>query len=220
MIPTSEIHKVVRSAGIFLAVTAIVANSSAQTPTGTKPPAKIQGAAIDAAGGQPGVTQPATNPSPATTARVGLTTPGAPVETPPANGKYLTVEFDKLASFDFDPPSNTNRVSTVDEADKLIPDDIKALDKKKVTVTGYMIPITTDGNKATEFLIIRNQYGCCFGSPPKLNELVTVKVPGKGVEEEMGQPVTIKGTLHVGTIRDAGDVTGLYRMDGEALVGE
>jgi hypothetical protein len=36
----------------------------------------------------------------------------------------------------------------------------------------------------------------------------------------MGQPVTIKGTLHVGAIRDAGDVTGLYRMDGEALVDE
>jgi hypothetical protein len=53
-----------------------------------------------------------------------------------------------------------------------------------------------------------------------MNELVTVKVGGKGLEPNMGQPVTIKGTLHVGAIRDAGDVTGLYRMDGEALVDE
>ena len=121
-------------------------------------------------------------------AKAGASTTAAPVDTPATTGKYLNVEFDQLAAFDFDPPSTTNLVGSVDEADKLIPGNIKALDKKKVTVTGYMMPIATDGNKVTEFLIIRNPYSCCFGSPPRLNELVTIKVPGKGVEGRCFSP--------------------------------
>lgn len=213
-------RKTVQTAGIFLAVATLATTSSAQLGVGKNPPAKIQGGTIDAAP-QPVVAKIGTTakPAPATASTV---TNAPPVETPTPKGGYATVEFDELASFDFDPPSipATNRVVTADEADKLVPAAIKALDKKKVTVTGFMIPITTEGNNTTEFLIIRNQFGCCFGSPPKLNELVTVKIAGKGVEQQMGQPVTVKGTLHVGTIRDSGDVTGVYRMDGEALVGD
>jgi hypothetical protein len=219
MIPSSQNRKVVHAAGIFLAVTAFVTCSFAQAAAGTKSPPNIQGESTGVTASQPAATPTVTNPSPTAPAKAGACA-AAPVETPAPAGKYLDVQFDKLASFDFDPPSTTNQVATVDDADKLIPKGIMALDKKKVTVTGYMIPTTMNGDKVTEFLIIRNQFGCCFGSPPKLNELVTVKIPGKGVAEETGQPVTIKGTLHVGTIRDAGDVTGLYRMDGEALVGE
>jgi hypothetical protein len=204
--PTPQIRKVVQAAAMFLAVAAFVSINSAQTTAGTKPPVKIQGETIGAAGAQPVVTQSMTN-SPRT-------------ETPAANGKYLPVAFDKLGYFEFDPPSTTKQAGSVDEADKLIPPEVKVLDNKKVTLRGYMIPIATEGNNTTEFLLVRISCSCCYGSPPKLNEVVTVKVPGKGVKEELVQPVTVKGTLHVGTIRDAGDVTGLYRMDGEALVGE
>jgi len=41
---------------------------------------------------------------------------------------------------------------------------------------------------------------------------------GKGIVADTGVAVAIKGTLHVGVIRDGGEVTGLYRLDGETQV--
>jgi hypothetical protein len=134
--------------------------------------------------------------------------------------EYLIVSFEKLASFGFEPPDTqiTNRTAAVDEADKYIPADIKGLDGKKVVIRGFMLPLKVEVEKATEFLIMRNQGACCFGTMPKMNELVSVITKGKGVEPIMDQPVSITGTLHVGTLRDNGYVVGLYRMDGEKMV--
>ena len=110
------------------------------------------------------------------------------------------------------------RTNTVDEADKQIPPAIKAYDQKEVLIKGFMVPTQVDGDKASEFMILQNQMSCCFGVAPRINELVTVKVPGKGVPLIMDQPVIVKGTLHVGTIRDAdGFIIGVYQMDGEKV---
>lgn len=204
--PTPKIRKVVQAAAMFLAVATFASTNSTQATAGTKLQVKIQGEAIGASGGQPAATQ-STASSPRT-------------QTPATDGQYATVAFDKLGYFDFDPPSVTIPPGAADEADKLIPPEVKIFDNKKVALTGYMIPVTTEGNNTTEFLLVRIPCSCCFGNPPKLNEVAMVKVPGKGVKEEMVKPVTVKGTLHVGTIRDDGVVTGLYRMDGDALVVE
>jgi hypothetical protein len=133
---------------------------------------------------------------------------------------YLIVSFEKLASFEFEPPDTqiTNRTAAADEADKLIPADIRSLDGKKVVIRGFMLPLKVEVEKATEFLLMRNQGACCFGTMPKMTELVSVITKGKGVEPILDQPVSIIGTLHVGTLRDNGYVVGLYRMDGEKMV--
>ncbi len=214
----------VRAACLFLAVGAFGAASSAQPAAEQKPPAKIQGQAIEAAAPS------ATSAPPAAAAKIdtiAAKTPAAATNTPapaafPVKAGYLVVDFDRLAAFDFDPPSSDATIlpGKADPADALIPADIKALDNKKVLLRGFMMPVTMEEDKTTEFFITRNPMCCAFGVATKLNELVTVKVGGKGLEPNMGQPVTIKGTLHVGPVRDSGDVTGLYRMDGEALVDE
>lgn len=56
----------------------------------------------------------------------------------------------------------------MDEADKDIPADIKCLDGKKVVIRGFMLPLKVENEKATEFLIMRNQGACCFGTMPKM----------------------------------------------------
>jgi hypothetical protein len=135
-------------------------------------------------------------------------------------GGYLNVGFDLLASFSYDAPDTpvTNKTSKVDEADKYIPDSIKSLDGKKVMVTGFMIPLRVEAGKAKEFLMMRNQGACCFGTMPKITEFITVKTTGNGVEPIMDVPINIAGTLHVGTTRENGYIIQIYRMDGEKIV--
>jgi hypothetical protein len=229
MIMSYKKRATVRAACLFLALGAFAAASSAQPAAEKNPAAKTQAQATDAAATQPAAALSATSAPPALPAKIDTTAakgPAATNTTPPAafpvKDGYSVVDFDRLAAFDFDPPASdaTNQAAKGDAADALIPPDIKALNNKKVMLRGFMMPVTMEEDKTTEFFITRNPMCCAFGVPTKMNELVTVKIGGKGLEPNMGQPVTIKGTLHVGAIRDDGDVTGLYRMDGEALVDE
>jgi hypothetical protein len=140
-------------------------------------------------------------------------------EPPVMVGGYLSVGFDRLASFDYaasDAPV-TNITTKVDAADKFIPNEIKALNGKKVVISGFMLPLEVHGETATEFLILRNQSSCCFGTAPKLNEFVMVKVP-KGVNCIMDQVVNIAGVLHIGTTRENGYITQIYQMDGDKIL--
>jgi hypothetical protein len=216
---------------ILLTVGPFCVSSSAQSAKDVKTPAKIQGETIDSAVSQsvlaPCSSTNAPSESPANAAK------GSNATDPSTNASLLTgfavkdgyfvADFHKLSSYDYDPPttSGAHVVGGKDEADADIPADIKALDKKKVMVRGFMMPVTINpDNLTTEFILTRNPLCCIYGAPTKLNEIVTVKVAGKGIEPNMVAPVTIKGTLHVGTVREGGDVTGVYRMDGEVLIHE
>ena len=137
---------------------------------------------------------------------------------------YLTVGFDQLASYTFemsdelieakgDPKALTAKTNGQ------IPEKIRGLNEKTVAVKGYMLPLKVAHGAVTEFLLMRDQSMCCFGTVPKINEWVSVKTTGKGLKPIMDEPVTIFGRLHVGEIRENGYLVGIYRMDGEKLAG-
>ena len=96
---------------------------------------------------------------------------------------------------------------------------VKALDKKFVALKGFMLPLKVEGGLITELLIMRDQSMCCYGTVPKINEWVSVKMTGKGVKPIMDQAVTLYGKLHVGEIRENGYLVGIYQMDGEKVAG-
>jgi hypothetical protein len=139
-------------------------------------------------------------PAPAAT----LAKIGDPVAAQDAkDGEYATVGFDKLSGFEYEMPdettASTNKPSAVGETTKeKIPADIKALDKQKVALKGFMLPLKVEGGLITELLVMRDQSMCCFGTVPKINEWVSVKMVGKGVKPIMDQAVTIYGLLKVG----------------------
>jgi hypothetical protein len=145
---------------------------------------------------------------------------------PPSNvvvqtaGGVVNADFQTLASFTFNVPdmTATNHIS-VGQAEKQIPEVIKKLDGKTVRIRGFMMPIKELQGKTTEFLITRSQPSCCFSGATEITEFVTVKVPGKGFETMMDDPITIQGTLHVGAVTDSGFIVGLYELDGEKLIG-
>ncbi len=135
-------------------------------------------------------------------------------------GEYLVTGFDRLASFNYDVPDvpATNAAKQA-ELKAQIPAPVKSLDKRKVAVKGYMLPLKVEGGLITELLIMRDQSMCCYGTVPKINEWVSVKMIGKGVKPVMDEPITLFGTLKVGEVFENGYLVGLYEMDGERLGG-
>ncbi len=137
---------------------------------------------------------------------------------------YLSVGFDQLASYTFEVSdelleSKGDPKELTEKTNQQIPDTIRKLSDQSVAVKGYMLPLKVEQGAVTEFLLMRDQSMCCFGTVPKINEWVSVKTIGKGVKPVMDEPVTIFGKLHVGEMRENGYLVGIYRMDGEKLAG-
>lgn len=135
-------------------------------------------------------------------------------------GDYPSVGFDKLASYNFDVPDDGPVTNTAgpDKADEQIPPSVKAFNRKKVSIKGFMLPLKVENGTVTEFLILKDQSMCCYGNVPKITEWVSVKTAGKGVKPIMDVPVSIEGTLHVGAMRENGYLVGIYQMDGDKMV--
>ncbi|HKS37826.1 MAG TPA: DUF3299 domain-containing protein, partial [Verrucomicrobiae bacterium] len=151
--------------------------------------------------------------------------PAPSPSTPPVaqenSNEPLIVGFDRLASFAYEMPddlSNTNRVAS-EKTDSQIPKEIRALDKKSVALKGFMLPLKVEGGLVTELLIMRDQSMCCYGTVPKINEWVSVKMTSKGVKPIMDQPITMFGTLRVGEMRENGYLVGIYQLEGEKMAG-
>ncbi|HAV60834.1 MAG TPA: hypothetical protein DCY13_00520 [Verrucomicrobiales bacterium] len=142
-----------------------------------------------------------------------------------ADGRdYLSVGFDQLASFNFEMTDDLLEAKgdareITEKTNGQIPPKLRELNQKSVAVKGYMLPLKVEEGAVTEFLLMRDQSMCCFGTVPKINEWVSVKTIGKGVKPVMDEPVTIFGKLHVGEMRENGYLVGIYRMDGEKLAG-
>lgn len=162
-------------------------------------------------------------PAPAETKAGSTNAPAAPGAVQ-KDGDYLIVGFDRLAAFNYDipdeAPAGTNAPAAKPTPPKeQIPPAVKAFDKQRVALKGFMLPLKVEGGLITELLIMRDQSMCCYGTVPKINEWVSVKMTGKGVKPIMDQAVTLYGKLHVGEIRENGYLVGIYQMDGEKVAG-
>lgn len=143
---------------------------------------------------------------------------GAPASKP----GFASVGFDVLATFKYEVPEDAPATKTnapAADPDTQIPATVKAFSGKKVAVKGFMLPLKVEGGLVTELLLMRDQSMCCFGTVPKINEWIAVKMTSSGVKPVMDQAVTLYGTLKVGAMRENGYLVGIYQMDGESLAG-
>ena len=170
------------------------------------------------------------SPSPQAPSSTAPRSPGIPV-TPAgdesrsaanAKARYQPVGFDKLSSFRFivthqmvdgTKAAHSASLETLGQ----IPDDIKALNDQAVCIRGFMLPMKYQGNLTTDFLLLRNQSLCCYGVTPKISEWVVVRMAARAVKPVMDEPVAVCGILHVGDVRENGDLVGIYRLDGDRL---
>ena len=142
----------------------------------------------------------------------------APAAVPKAGaGPVAELSFAQLASFVYRPPDPyaENPVPTKEQ----IPAPIRALDGRRVSLEGYMVPIRTRGNRVETFSLSRFIGGCCFGRLPRMNESVEVSLaPGETAEYIPHGVILVTGRFSVGEEKDEyGYVTSIYRMVGESV---
>ena len=82
-----------------------------------------------------------------------------------------------------------------------------------------MLPLKVENGKVTELLIMRDQSMCCFGTVPKINEWISIKMEGDGVDPIMDQAVTLMGQLMVGEVLENEYLVGIYEMLGDKMIG-
>ncbi len=193
------------------------------------PEAGTQTATQDVPRGAPivGPSQPAAG-GPTTTAPATATS--TPAAKPPGDGDYLPVTFDTLSGYYYEIPDAVDPKKPEAAADAnsdgakrpkdQIPAPVRALNGKKASIQGFMIPIKLDKGAAKTFLIVKDRSVCCFGRTPRMNEWVSVKMVGDKTTKFIGdQPVTIFGTLQVGEQMENGEVMSIYRLDADDVAG-
>jgi hypothetical protein len=163
-----------------------------------------------------------------TSAVAALTTPKSPApntNSAPSSveGRYKEVGFSILSAYEIEVSDEMMGASTnstpTPKVDSLIPEKVRALNKQTISLQGFMLPLKVQAGQVTEMLIMKDQSMCCYGTVPRLNEWVSVKMTGEGVKPIMDQPVTVFGTLHVGEMRENGYLVGIYSLDGEKMTG-
>ena len=133
---------------------------------------------------------------------------------------FIRLGYDKLSSFKYDVYevySETNSGRALVKSDDVIPPPVKAYDDKRVTVTGFVLPLRTRRGLVTEFLLLRDQGTCCFGAQAQINHFIRVNYPA-GFKHGPPVPWKVSGTIRVGEVYIQGYLTGIYQMDAERVV--
>lgn len=143
-------------------------------------------------------------------AAVGLLSSGV-LAAPKPEATPVTLE--QLASF----PVEMGLRETPSPAKLEIPADIRALDGKRVTLKGYLIPLAIEGGRIRQAVLLRDLMSCCYGTIPALNSFVLIDCSEHSIAPtiETNVPVTVVGTLKVGEIREQNFLVGLYRLSNE-----
>lgn len=138
----------------------------------------------------------------------------------PVKDGFIQLGWDKLSGFKFDVYevySETNAGRALIRSDDTIPTQMKAYDGRRVSVSGFILPLRTRKGLVTEFLLLRDQGACCFGARAQINHFIRVTHPG-GIK--VGEPVPwrVSGTIRVGEIYIQGYLTGIYQLQAETVV--
>ncbi len=142
---------------------------------------------------------------------------------PPLPPGYQRIGFDTLSAFPFEVTAEmadgSNNLAAASAATRArIPAAVLALDHRLVAIRGFLLPLKMNNGLAFEFLLMRNQNMCCFGSVPKVNEWIAVRTRNEGVKPVMDQPVTVLGSLRVGDLRENGYLVGIYQIEAQQVV--
>lgn len=214
------VRNFLRGSAAFVVATVAGSILFAQAPSDGK---AVRGAPIKPAAPRGEPIKPAAPAAPA---------PGSPLAPGPNGGPpkltagdpvskdgYQALGFDKLASFNYVVPEYTGTNAPPAPDTNQIPASVKGFDGQKVAVKGFMLPLKVEGGKVTELLLMRDQSMCCFGSVPKINEFVTVKMVGGGTKAVMDQAVTLYGKIKVGEFSENGYLLGIYQLDADRADG-
>jgi len=132
-----------------------------------------------------------------------------------------TLTLADLSAFDYQPevPESGDKVVRSDKDYLLgfLPKEVYELDQKTISITGYMMPIKSDGQVVQEFLLVANTMACCYGVMPSYNEFIYVKMTGPGALAVDNVPITLHGKLSIEETWENGFFSHLYQVRGQKV---
>lgn len=134
---------------------------------------------------------------------------------------YKRIGFDQLAAMEYYPtlPEKGKKKTVRKDQEYLegfVPTTVLSLDRKSVEIPGYMLPLTVEGDKVREFLLMPNTESCCYGVMPALNSFVFARAK-KGVNLFDNVLVRIRGKLKVEEVWQGDFFSHLYFVEVEDL---
>ena len=144
--------------------------------------------------------------------------PGTAQGTASATELYQPLTFNMLTSYPLREPNwakmNDSAYIVSLSLDEQISPQIQAMNGKKVEIQGFMLPLDISEGNLRTFMLLKDQMACCFGNIPRLNEWVYVRVPKeKQISTYQDVPITLFGTLRVGTEFEGEVLTGIYHLE-------
>lgn len=129
---------------------------------------------------------------------------------------YQSLDISDLADFDYYTPLPGEKPDAKLLAENKIPEEIKNLNGRRVSITGFVMPVDVDkeGN-VREFALNGNYDMCFYGGPSQINQWVHVKMKDGAKARFSHSPTTVSGTLEVGELVEDGQVISLYRLTGD-----
>ncbi len=147
--------------------------------------------------GKPLRSAPEAKPAPAG----GSTVVAAPPAANATANEWTALDVADLSNFDYE------------DGGQDIPPEIQAWNGKQVQIHGYMNPTRFTKEGVAEFMLTAFPGACCFGSIPRLNEWVVVRMPeGQSTEYAYYAPIAVQGVLEVGEEVVDDVVQSLFRM--------
>lgn len=138
--------------------------------------------------------------------------PSPPAKAPEvfdAEGRRV-VDFAELAGFAYTPPADGAAWPADTQAG--IPEAVRNLDGRRVSVRGFMLPIKLESGRVTQFLILRNHMACCYGVVPAPNDWIVANSRA-GVLSRQDTAAIHTGVLRVGARREEGFFIGIYVLE-------
>lgn len=130
---------------------------------------------------------------------------------------YAEVDFYKLAIWEYNP------IEPWEVAPHVVPNGVpawvKALNGKKVSITGLGLPLDYKDGLASEFILAVSSDVCGFGATPRINEWISITMAGgKKVQVNWGKEMVVKGVFKVKEDIEDGRLVGLYNIVGESTI--
>ncbi len=82
----------------------------------------------------------------------------------------------------------------------MLTDAVRALDKKKIRIRGFMLPSSIFQQKGIkQFVLVRDDRECCFGPGAALYDCIMIEMDGDKTAEFSMKPIAVTGTLMIDT---------------------
>src|SRR5579883_680429 len=126
---------------------------------------------------------------------------GAAADSCPGAGPYRETSFAVLA-FPYTPPPRQTAAAPISARPDPFPAEVRALDGRKISITGYMAPLSMNAGRIDAFFLSRGVFRCCFADLPKITDYVRVSMaPGQFAPN--ADIVRVNGVLEVGEERNS-----------------